>query len=149
MNQDPVLPATPHAQAEAECWRFLRMTREEQQLERREEIAAPNHQSHTYLSKRIRQSYIHPQWSERVYQGNLPAGFEKIDEFQGGFDAAYVMTMGGPAGASTTLSYYIYNNAFVWFKMGYAASIAWVLFFLVFIATILNWKYGGKRVHYF
>ncbi|MDI6784729.1 MAG: sugar ABC transporter permease [bacterium] len=72
-----------------------------------------------------------------------------IGGFQGGFDAAYVMTGGGPAGATTTLSYYIYNNAFVWFKMGYAASIAWVLFFLVFIATILNWKYGGKRVHYF
>ncbi len=72
-----------------------------------------------------------------------------IGGFQGGFDAAYIMTNGGPAGASTTLSYYIYNNAFVWFKMGKAATIAWVLFFLVFIVTLLNWKYGGRKVQYF
>jgi multiple sugar transport system permease protein len=68
--------------------------------------------------------------------------------FQGGFDAAYVMTGGGPAGSTTTIMYYIYNNAFQWFKMGYAAAIAWVLFILVFIVTLINWKVGGKLVHY-
>lgn len=68
--------------------------------------------------------------------------------FQGGFDAAYVMTGGGPAGSTTTIMYYIYNNAFQWFKMGYAAAIAWVLFILVFVVTLINWKVGGKLVHY-
>ncbi len=71
-----------------------------------------------------------------------------IGGFQGGFEAAYIMTGGGPAGATTTISYYIYNNAYQWFKMGYAASIAWVLFVMVFSITILNWKVGGKLVHY-
>ncbi len=71
-----------------------------------------------------------------------------IGGFQGGFQAAYIMTGGGPAGATTTISYYIYNNAYQWFKMGYAASIAWVLFILVFCVTILNWKVGGKVVNY-
>ncbi len=71
-----------------------------------------------------------------------------IGGFQGGFDAAYIMTGGGPAGSTTTLSYYIYNNAYAWFKMGYAASIAWVLFALVFVVTLFNWKFGGKVVHY-
>jgi len=71
-----------------------------------------------------------------------------IGGFQGGFEAAYVMTGGGPAGSTTTIDYYIFNNAYVWFKMGYAASIAWILFALIFIVTLFNWKYGGKVVHY-
>jgi len=65
-----------------------------------------------------------------------------IAGFQGGFMAANIMTGGGPAGATTTLSYYIYNNAYQWFKMGYAASIAWFLFLLVFVVTLFNLKYG-------
>ncbi len=71
-----------------------------------------------------------------------------IGGFQGAFMSAYIMTGGGPAGATTTMSYFIYNNAFQWFKMGYAASIAWFLFILVFLVTLVNWKYGGKLVHY-
>ncbi len=67
-----------------------------------------------------------------------------ISGFQGGFDAAYVMTKGGPAGSTTTLSYYIYNHAFVWFNMGYAAAIALVLFAVVLTVTIVNWKLGGR-----
>ena len=58
------------------------------------------------------------------------------------------MTQGGPAGSTTTISYYIYNNAFAWGRVGYASSIAWVLFMLVFLITILNWRFGGKVVHY-
>ncbi len=68
--------------------------------------------------------------------------------FQGGFMAAYVMTGGGPAGSTTTIEYYIYNNAYRWFQMGYAASIAWVLFIVVFVITLINWRYGGRSVHY-
>ena len=71
-----------------------------------------------------------------------------IGGFQGGFQAVYIMTGGGPAGATTTISYYIYNNAYQWFKMGYAASIAWFLFLVILIVTLFNWKYGGKVVHY-
>ena len=71
-----------------------------------------------------------------------------IGGFQGGFESAYVMTGGGPAGATTTISYYIYNHAFQWFNMGYAATIAVVLFGLVLLVTLLNWRYGGRRVQY-
>lgn len=71
-----------------------------------------------------------------------------IGGFQGGFQAAYVMTKGGPDGATSTISYYIYNHAFQWFNMGYAAAISVVLFFLVFIVTLVNWKYGGRNVNY-
>jgi multiple sugar transport system permease protein len=71
-----------------------------------------------------------------------------ISGFQGGFMAAYVMTGGGPAGATTTIEYYIYNNAYQWFKVGYAASIAWFLFLVIFVVTLINWRLGGKIVHY-
>ena len=67
-----------------------------------------------------------------------------IGGFQGGFQAAFIMTQGGPAGSTTTLSYYIHNNAYVFYRMGYAASIAWVLFLCVFVVTVINWRYGGQ-----
>ncbi|MCX6992909.1 MAG: sugar ABC transporter permease [Kiritimatiellaeota bacterium] len=71
-----------------------------------------------------------------------------IGGFQGGFNAAYVLTRGGPAGSTTTISYYIYNHAFEYFNMGYASAIAVVLFFIVLVATMLNWRFGGKKVNY-
>jgi len=61
--------------------------------------------------------------------------------FQGGFTQAYLMTRGGPVGSTTTITYYIFHNAFEIFHMGRAAAIAWFLFLLVFGATLLNWRY--------
>jgi len=71
-----------------------------------------------------------------------------IGGFQAGFTNVYVLTGGGPAGATTTISYYIYNNAYRDYKLGYASAIAWFLFIFVAGATIINWKYLGRRVHY-
>ena len=68
--------------------------------------------------------------------------------FQGGFVQAYVMTKGGPGGATTTIEYYIYNNAYVWLNMGYAASIAWFLFMVIFIVAVISWRFGGRLVYY-
>lgn len=66
-----------------------------------------------------------------------------IGGLQGGFEQARVLTAGGPAGSTTTLSYYIFNKAFQDLDMGYASAIAWILFAIVFVATALNWKYGN------
>ena len=52
------------------------------------------------------------------------------------------MTGGGPAGATTTLSYYIYTKGFDDLELGYAAAISWVLFAIVFVATGINWRFG-------
>lgn len=65
-----------------------------------------------------------------------------IGGLQGGFEQARVLTNGGPAGSTTSLSYYIYNKAFQDLDMGYASAISWVLFAIVFVATALNWKFG-------
>ncbi len=69
----------------------------------------------------------------------------------GGFQAfgtQYALTGGGPAGATTTIVYYVYNNAFKWGKMGYASAIAVILFGLVMIATLLQWIFTEKNVEY-
>jgi multiple sugar transport system permease protein len=71
-----------------------------------------------------------------------------IGGFQGGFDAAFVMTRGGPAGATTTLSYFIYENGFRHFYMGRAAAASWLLFLMVFCLTLVNWKWMARRVNY-
>ena len=72
-----------------------------------------------------------------------------IGGFQAGFDAAFIMTGGGPNGSTTTIMYYIYNNAFQWFNMGYAAAISWFLFVVIFLMTLFYWRVVGKSVHYY
>ena len=69
-----------------------------------------------------------------------------IGGLQGGFEAAYIMTGGGPGGSTTTISYYIYTQAYEQLEVGYAATISMVLFVLIFIATLFNWRYGGKKL---
>jgi multiple sugar transport system permease protein len=71
-----------------------------------------------------------------------------IGGLQGGFEQARVMTAGGPAGTTTTLAYYIYTKAFEEFQIGYASAVAWVLFAIIFVITLLNWKFGSKEVSY-
>jgi len=69
-----------------------------------------------------------------------------IQGLQSGFDAAYIMTDGGPYGTTKTVGFYIYENAYRLFQMGYASAIAWVLFALVLTITLLNWKRGVKNL---
>jgi len=73
-----------------------------------------------------------------------------IAGFQGSFlfTAAFMMTGGGPAGATTTLMLYIYNYAISWHQLGYATAVACVLFLLVFSFTLINWRFGQRLVHY-
>jgi multiple sugar transport system permease protein len=64
------------------------------------------------------------------------------------FDQAYVMTGGGPANATNTIVLYIFQNGFQFFRMGYASAIAWVLFAVIFIFTLLQMRLQGKWVQY-
>ncbi len=64
------------------------------------------------------------------------------------FDQVWIMTAGGPAGATTTLVFQIVNNAFRYNRMGYAAGLSWVLFLLVFIATIIQSRLQKQWVVY-
>ena len=71
-----------------------------------------------------------------------------IGGFQGGFMVANVMTGGGPAGSTTTVEYYLYQTAFEKFNMGYASAIAWFLFAVILLMTMLTWRIGGRAVTY-
>ena len=64
------------------------------------------------------------------------------------FDQAYILNGGGPGYATTTLVYYVYTYAFQFFKMGYAAAVAWVLFIIVFLLTVLQLRLQRRWVHY-
>ncbi len=66
---------------------------------------------------------------------------------QGGFEMARVMTLGGPAGSTTTLSYFIYIEGFETGRLGYASAAAWVLFALVFILSMLNFRFGNRSLN--
>lgn len=68
------------------------------------------------------------------------------------FEKAFVMTQGGPGYATFMYVLYLYNQAFLWFRMGYGSAMAWVLFALLFVFTAIMfrrnaWVYyesGGK-----
>lgn len=64
------------------------------------------------------------------------------------FDAVYMMTQGGPGNATAVYTYFLYCNAFRWFKMGYACALAYVLFILIFGLVFLQFKYIFSKAHY-
>jgi ABC-type sugar transport system permease subunit len=64
------------------------------------------------------------------------------------FDTVYVLTSGGPLGSTKVLVFYLYEQAFKFFDMGYASAVAYLLFAVVFILTMLQMKYLRGSVHY-
>ena len=64
------------------------------------------------------------------------------------FTTAYVATQGGPQNSTLFLLLYIYRNAFEYFKMGYASALAWVLFVMVLILTLIQFKFAHRFVYY-
>jgi multiple sugar transport system permease protein len=64
------------------------------------------------------------------------------------FVQPYVLTAGGPGVSTTTVVYYLYNNGFQYFKMGYASAVGWVLFAVIMFATALQFGFQKRFVHY-
>ena len=64
------------------------------------------------------------------------------------FGPIYTMTNGGPVGSTEVLIFYLFQNGFRWYKMGYASSIAWVLFLIIFIFTLIQYFSSKRWVHY-
>lgn len=56
------------------------------------------------------------------------------------FDQVMLMTEGGPGRSSSVLVHYLYQNAFQYFKLGYACAIAYLLFFIIMGITIFNMR---------
>ena len=62
------------------------------------------------------------------------------------FDLIYLMSGGGPENATMVIVYWLFKNAFEFFKIGYASSIAYVLFTIILILTLVQWKLRKKWV---
>ena len=64
------------------------------------------------------------------------------------FTQAYIMTEGGPRYASLFYVYYLYRNAFVYYQMGYASAMAWVMFLIILVLTLLIFRSSRGWVYY-
>lgn len=64
------------------------------------------------------------------------------------FAVPYIMTEGGPDRATYLFTHYLYDNAFVFRKMGYACAIAWVQFIVILTLTGVMFTASKKLVHY-
>lgn len=59
-----------------------------------------------------------------------------------------LLTQGGPVGRTNLLGYYIYQNAFQFFQMGFASALSVALFLLLLGLGYLQLKFSERRVHY-
>jgi multiple sugar transport system permease protein len=64
------------------------------------------------------------------------------------FTQPYLLTGGGPADVTTTLVLSLFDNAFQFYRMGYASAIAWILFLLVMLVTAVQFLGQRRWVHY-
>lgn len=64
------------------------------------------------------------------------------------FTSAYVITQGGPGDSSLFYVLYLYRNAFLYFRMGYASAMAWLLFGGTLLITALIFRSGRSWVFY-
>ncbi len=71
-----------------------------------------------------------------------------IGTLQGGFVSSYIMTGGGPANSTVFLSYYLFVEAFHYFRMGYASALAWILLVMCVILSAIQFGLSKKWVTY-
>jgi len=64
------------------------------------------------------------------------------------FTEAYVMTGGGPLDSTLFFAYYLFRQAFQFFRMGYASALAWILFAVVLALTVVQLRLSKRWVHY-
>jgi multiple sugar transport system permease protein len=70
-----------------------------------------------------------------------------IDSFQV-FDQVFVLARPRPTDATITIVYFIYENGFKFFKMGYASAASWVLFLIVGVFSVVYFRSQDRWVHY-
>lgn len=76
---------------------------------------------------------------------NVIVGF--IGSFQV-FNAAFIMTQGGPGNATLFYVLYLYRKAWESLTMGYASALAWVLFVIILILTVIQFRLANRWVYY-
>jgi multiple sugar transport system permease protein len=92
------------------------------------------------------QKFLHVTWPQLAPTTFFIVVMSVIGGLQGGFEQARAMTEGGPFGATTTIAYYIYQEGFETGRLGFASAVAWVMFLMIFVMTLINFKMGSKHV---
>ena len=64
------------------------------------------------------------------------------------FANAWIMTGGGPIRSTEFYVLYLYENGFRFFRMGYASAMAWILFGVVVVVTVLLFRTSARWVYY-
>lgn len=70
-----------------------------------------------------------------------------INAFQS-FDSVYLLTQGGPENSTQVLVYWLFNNAFQFYKIGPASAIAYILFIIILTITLIQWWMRKRWVLY-
>lgn len=63
------------------------------------------------------------------------------------FGQIYSLTGGGPGNSTKVLVYYVYEQAFKFYEFGYASAAAFILFLIVLVFTLIQWKLKGRWVY--
>ena len=95
-------------------------------------------------------------WWRRLFTITLPSMspillFQLLTNIIGGlqtFTSSYLMTSGGPNYSTMFYALYLYENAFQFHKMGKACAMAWVLFIIIIILSLLVMKVSSPLVYY-
>ena len=61
------------------------------------------------------------------------------------FESIFVMTEGGPLGSTSTIMYYIYEQGFMSYNMGYASARAWIFFALILVFTLIQFRFRREQ----
>ena len=61
------------------------------------------------------------------------------------FESIFIMTQGGPVGSTSTIMYYIYEQGFMNYNMGYASALAWIFFPLIMIVTMIQYRFRNEQ----
>lgn len=63
------------------------------------------------------------------------------------FTQVFIMTGGGPLHSTLVYVLYLYNQSFLWFRMGVGSAMAWILFIIIFTLTLIQFRFS-KWVYY-
>lgn len=61
------------------------------------------------------------------------------------FESVFIMTQGGPLGSTSTIMYYIYEQGFINYNMGYASALAWIFFTIVMVITLIQYRFRNEQ----
>ena len=64
------------------------------------------------------------------------------------FNGPYIITQGGPRNATTLISLIVYNSAFSEYNVGMSSAMAWIMFVIVMILTLISFRTQNKWVYY-